>query len=270
MFTQNTRYLRLNAILVWYPANAGEVTACLERAPVVVLWQCPEVLARELRPWVFHTRPFQTPLIDLALTEEQLWQGMDQLCRRQLRKAEKLEYVISCNEDTEAARLLLNDSIRRLRYRSELGEAEWRALLPQHDIFLCRRQDTPLAVHVVLHDCPSRARFLLGGSADRKDERFRNFVGPANRWLHWHELRYYKTAGFRFYDFGGIELDQSLAEPIPQFKLSFGGQVVAEPMVYLAKNPALRAAFRGISAARNVARKLPWPQAWLNALRARS
>jgi hypothetical protein len=270
MFTQNTRYLRFEAILVWYPGNGSDVIPHLERAPVVILWQCPESLEQELRPWVFRARPFQTPLIDLARTEEELWQQMDQLCRRQIRKAQKLDCVISCNEDIETARALMNDSIRRLRYRAELGEADWRALLPRHDILLCKRQGSPLAVHVVLRDHPGRARLMMSGSVDRDDERFRNTVGPANRLLHWHELQHYKAAGFRAYDFGGIEFNQNLAEPIPQFKLSFGGVVVAEPMLYLAKNPVLRAALRGIGTARDAARKLPWPEAWLKALRARS
>ena len=269
MFVQNTRYLRFEAIVVWYPAKAGDVTLHLERAPVVILWQCPESLAQELRPWVFRARPFQTPLVDLARTEEQLWQQLDQLGRRQIRKAEKLDCVISCNEDTAAARLLLNDSIRRLCYRTELGEAEWQALLPQHDVFLCKRQGIPLAAHVILRDRPGRARLLMSGGVDRKDERFRDTAGPANRLLHWHELQHYKAEGFRFYDFGGIELDKSALEPIPQFKLSFGGEVVAEPMLYLAKNPALRAVFRGLSATRTAIRRLPWPEAWLKALRVR-
>jgi lipid II:glycine glycyltransferase (peptidoglycan interpeptide bridge formation enzyme) len=227
-------------------------------------------LARELRPWVFRARPFQTPLIDLARTEEQLWQKLDrESCRPRIRKAQRLGCAISLNEEVEAARVLINDSIRRLRYRTELGEAEWQALLPQHDIFLCKCQGIPLAAHVILRDPPGRARLLMSGIADRNDERFRSVVGPCNRLLHWHELQHYKAKGFRLYDFGGIELDRSLFEPNPDFKLSFGGEVVAEPMLYLAKNPALRAVLRGISAARRAVRKLPWPEAWLKAIRAR-
>jgi hypothetical protein len=272
MFVQNGRYLRFESILVWYPANAGEVTACLDRAPVVVLWQCPESLARELRLWTFYCRPFHTPLVDLALTEEQLWQKLEpKSCRYEVRKAQKMDCVISRNEDTEVARLLINDSIRRLRYRAELGQDQWQALLPNHDIFVCRNQGVPLAAHVILRDPPGRARLLMSGSADRNDERVRAVVGPCNRLLHWHELQHYKAQGFAIYDFGGIELAKNSTEPKPQFKLSFGGQVTMEPMVYLAKNPALRVAFRGITAARRAVRKILWPMARLKkTLQARS
>ncbi len=270
MLVHRTRHFGRDAVLIWWPVNTGDVTSHLDRVPVVVLWQCPESLARELRRWVFHSRPFYTPLVDLARPEEQLWQKLEpKSCRYEIRKAQKLACVISCNQDTELARLLLNDSIRRLGYRTELGDAEWRAMLPGHDVFLCTSQGMPLAAHVILRDPPGRARLLFSGGPDRSDKCVRNLVGPCNRLLHWHELQYYKAQGFRYYDFGGIDLRENSSEPNPQFKLSFGGEVVLEPMLYLAKNPALRAALGGITAAQRALRKVPWPEAWLRAVRSR-
>jgi lipid II:glycine glycyltransferase (peptidoglycan interpeptide bridge formation enzyme) len=215
--------------------------------------------------------PFRTPLIDLSRSEEQLWQKLEpKSCRYEIRKAQKTDCVISLNEKTDAARLLINDSIRRLQYRAQLDQNEWQALLPDHDVFLCRWQGIPVAAHVILRDRPGRARLLLSGGADRGDERLRAVIGPCNRLLHWHELRHYKAEGFHIYDFGGGDLDKKSPHYWnTQFKLSFGGEVVAEPILYLAKNPALRALLRLRSTARNALRKVPWPDAWLKAVRTR-
>jgi lipid II:glycine glycyltransferase (peptidoglycan interpeptide bridge formation enzyme) len=181
-----------------------------------------------------------------------------------------MECVISLNGEAEAARVLINDSIRRLRYRAELGESEWQALQPAHDIFLCRWQTIPVAAHVILRDPPRRARLLLSGSEDRNNERFHAVVGPCNRLLHWHELRHYKAEGFGIYDFGGCDLDKESSHySNSQFKLSFGGEVAEEPVLYLAKNPALRAVLRTRSTAQDALRKVPWPEAWLKVVRTR-
>jgi hypothetical protein len=263
--------LKAGSILAWWPQRVGDVTALLDQAPIVVLWQCPAAMVPELRPWIFRRQPFETPLIDLARAEEDLWQGLEaKSCRYEVRKAQKMACMVSRNEEVEAARLLINESIRRLGYRAELGAEEWQALLPDHDIFLCRWQGMPVAAHVILRDRPGRARLLLSGGADRSDERLRSAVGPGNRFLHWSELLHYKAEGYRFYDFGGCDLNQESPHyRNTQFKLSFGGEVVEEPIVYLARNPALRALLRARGAAQGAVRKIPWPEAWLKALRAR-
>jgi hypothetical protein len=270
IYRNKDSFLKAGSILAWWPRGVEDVTSFLDEAAVVVLWQCPASMVPDLRPWVFRCQPFLTPLIELAQTEDDLWQGLEaKSCRYEVRKAEKMECVVSRNEDNEAARLLINDSIRRLRYRSELGEAEWRALLPGNDIFLCRWQGQPLAAHVLLRDHPGRARLMLSGGVDRSDKRFHGAVGPANRFLHWRELQYYKAEGYRFYDFGGCDLDKESSHyRNTQFKLSFGGKVVEEPIVYLAKNPALRAILRARGAAQGALRKVPWPDAWLKTIRA--
>ncbi len=271
MFVHKTKYLRLDAMQVWWPPSVQDVRPILDQAPVLMLWQCPERLVRDFHPWVFRTRPFHTPLINLTRSEDELWQSLEpKSCRYEIRKAQKLDLVVSLNDDREAARLLINDSIRRLRYRDQMDETQWQALLPDHDIFLCRWQGTPVAAHVLLRDFPGRARLLLSGCEDRTNERFRGIVGPANRLLHWHELQNYKARAFHFYDFGGcVAPEASAPSSISQFKMSFGGEIIAEPNLYLAKNPGLRTALKGMGAARSALRRIPWPEAWLQALRTR-
>ncbi len=78
-----------------------------------------------------------------------------------------------------------------------------------------------------------------------------------NRLLHWYEIRHYKQAGIPIYDFGGIVLDPSHPlHGIGMFKRSFGGELVVEDIVRLARNPLLRAALRAASRFGGAARKL--------------
>jgi hypothetical protein len=269
MFVHKSKYLKFEALQAWYPPSVKDVDPLLDQAPVVMLWQCPEALAQEFRPWIFRSKPFHTPLIDLTCTEEDLWQKLEaKSCRYEIRKAQKMDCVISVNEDQEAARILINDSIRRGKYRDELSETAWQALLPDHDIFMCRWQGSPVVVHVLLRDFPGRARLLLSGTEDRSHERFRGILGPANRLLHWQELLAYKAKGFSFYDFGGCVLDKEASEySITQFKLSFGAEIKTEPHLYLAKAPSLRAFLKLGAFVRSTLRKLPWPEAWIRTLK---
>jgi len=272
VFVFRSTYFNADTVFCWWPQGFEAVRPLLEQASIVVLRQCPEPLVQKFGRWSFKSLPFHTPLIDLTRTEEELWQKLDpKSCRYEIRKAQKLDCAISLNEETEAARLLLNESIRRMRYRHEVTQQRWETELHLHDVFLCRWHGIPLATHVLLRDAPHRAKLLFSATVDRSDERFRPVVGPCNRLLHWHELRHYKAKGFHYYDFGGCDLDKAAPDyPITQFKLSFGGEVVAEPTLFLAKNPAVRALFRGLGAGQRAVRRLPWPEAWLQVVRTRS
>jgi hypothetical protein len=271
MFVFRSTYFKADTIFGWWPQSVQEVMPLLDQASVVVLRQCPEPLARELDPWVFKARPFHTPLIDLTLSEDHLWQKLEpKSCRYEIRRAQKMDCTISLNEETETARLLINESIRRLRYREEITQERWRAELHLHDIFLCWWQAVPVATHVMLRDPPARAKLLFSATADRSLARFRPMVGPCNRLLHWYEVQHYKAKGFRYYDFGGCTLDKGAPDySITQFKLSFGGEVVAEPTLFLAKRPTARVIFGLVAAGQAFLRRLPWPKALVQAVRTR-
>jgi lipid II:glycine glycyltransferase (peptidoglycan interpeptide bridge formation enzyme) len=73
-----------------------------------------------------------------------------------------------------------------------------------------------------------RARLHQSSSHFRNsdDSEFRNFIGRANRYLHWDDILYFKNMGLEYYDFGGWYGGQSDMEKlaINQFKESFGGE----------------------------------------------
>ena len=264
-------YQGYRASTIWWPDSIDQIETELENSKVVILWQCPMPLAEKLEGFVCWKREFETPLINLTLSEEELFKRMHpNQCRNQIRKAEKKEFAITCNEDTDAAFTLLNESIRRLKYRHEIGAKEWDGLRKNSDIYLCRHNERPIATHVIMRDKSNRARFLFGGTADRADKSIRSVIGPMNRLLHWKEIQDYKRKGYKFYDFGGINLDPDAPDfSIGQFKLRFGPEVVSEPILYLSRHRMVRFRLGLIGTARSVVDKLSLGESFRSAIRTR-
>jgi len=264
-----TRYLKFDALQRWWPQSMEEVVKLLDQSPIVILWQCSESMAKECRRWIFRERTFHTPLVNLLQTEDELWQKLEaKSCRYEVRKGQKMEFVILRNQELDTAFKLINESITRQSYRPALTKDEWQRLLPTHDVFLCQSQGSPLVVHVLMRAEPDRIKLLLSGTADRSDPRFHKAIGPLNRMLHWHELVTYKAEGYKVYDFGGSPIDKNSPQyPITQFKVSFGAEIVNEPILFLAKNPLLRMFLGGVGWVQRVGRTIPWPKSWLAAIR---
>jgi hypothetical protein len=93
--------------------------------------------------------------------------------------------------------------------------------------------DETLVMHSYILDCESLRVALYKSSSSYHVEQNaakRNFIGRANRWLHFQDINYFKSYGFKVYDFGGYAkstLDAKLKN-INNFKKSFGGSIVEE------------------------------------------
>jgi hypothetical protein len=98
------------------------------------------------------------------------------------------------------------------------------------------------------------AHLMYSASCFRdKDNDYRSLVGRANRWLHWRDMLYFREAGVKSYDWGGMFADESAPERagINHFKRTFGGLPVQSYECTVPVNArgriwlALRAAWRG-------------------------
>jgi hypothetical protein len=112
----------------------------------------------------------------------------------------------------------------------------------------------PLVAHAYVA-VRGRGCMLYSGSAAAMsgDNRERNRIGRANRYLHWHDIRLFKELGFDLYDFGGLDVDERTPKTanIAAFKRGFGGRVV--PVWSMTKARSLRgAAARRILSLRGV------------------
>jgi hypothetical protein len=93
-----------------------------------------------------------------------------------------------------------------------------------------RGDDRALAWHSY---AASSGRALLLYSAslfrDYADSADRNAIGRANRYLHWHDMLWFKAAGCAGYDLGGIDPDERdpVTRQINEFKQGFGGRMRA-------------------------------------------
>jgi len=60
---------------------------------------------------------------------------------------------------------------------------------------------------------------------EEDDAEGRNLIGIANRYLHFEEMKYYKSLGKKIYDWGGAGMQEDVVH-ITEFKKSFGGTPV--------------------------------------------
>jgi len=259
MITLDATFLGVHARQVWFPESPDVALAELDRAPVVDVMQCSAAVAEGLKPWAFRSRAFHTSLIDLALSEEQLWAGLEKkTCRYQLNRAKKLADVeVLHNQRPDLAFTIIDDFIRRTGFRERIDADEWARILACSDLFIATHAGRPVAVHAILRDAPRRARALISATVDRGDPAERTVVSALNRWLHWHEILHYRSLGVQWYDLGGIVVDENAPEwSIAQFKLGFGGTTFTQHVVRLVRNPLLRLGLRTA-----LARRRPRPLA---------
>jgi len=243
LVTQKRRALVLRTARCWWPQTAEEAIGALSAAPVVTVVQCRPEITAALERWTFRATPFLTLLVDLSLGEDALWRELHTLGKRQIKKAQKLGAELTVGQHEEAAFAVINDSIRRQGYRPPISRVEWADVLSYSDLFVARLEGEVLAAHVLPTDRSTRAQLLFSATVERATSRFKDEIGPLNRLLHWFEFQHYREAGVPVYDFGGVVLDPGHPlHGIGLFKQSFGGRIVAEDVVRLARNPALRAA----------------------------
>lgn len=85
-----------------------------------------------------------------------------------------------------------------------------------------------LAMHANILDEKSKTALLLYSCSRRLSENVdRKLIGWGNRYLHFKDLEYLKSAGYERYDWSGVCTDPN--DPrfsIGQFKLSFGGVLI--------------------------------------------
>lgn len=180
------------------------------------------------------TVPLQTLRTDLARPVNEVVARFDATCRSEIRRAdsrddlyyELIPEAVDRLEDFTA----FYDAFARQKGiwstdRRWLGRAA-----AAHQLILSHasRDSEQLVWHAYL--CIGDTGCLMY-SASRfrgKDRRYRSLVGRANRWLHWQDMLFFKRAGVRYYDWGGMFPDESTADRagINQFKRMFGGRPV--------------------------------------------
>ncbi len=174
---------------------------------------------------------FRTSHIDLRKDSESIYQEMDsKSCRYEIRKVEKVSDRLQIHFNDvrvfEDFLELHNDFVRLKGHTGPLAERRLQQYLPVSDVWVVYFDGRPVAGHLLIHDhCVKRVRLIFSATVRLQSPEAAKLSGPLNRYLHWHELKFYKSKAIEIYDFGGIGDGSS---SVAKFKLSFGGGRVAE------------------------------------------
>jgi len=182
-----------------------------------------------------------TLLIDLSKGPDHVWGGMNQTCRRWIRRGEKLQGHIQQNtESAFQSFLALYNEVASRRDTSEvapLTSAAARDFACFSDVFTVYLDGVPLCSHLTLRDEEAgRTRMLFSASARERNRENATTCAALNRYLYWYQFQIYAHRGFRSYDLGGI---RHANDPITYFKCSFGGEIKKQYHYVFAGSPRI-------------------------------
>ncbi|MBI5037592.1 MAG: peptidoglycan bridge formation glycyltransferase FemA/FemB family protein [Candidatus Kerfeldbacteria bacterium] len=179
-------------------------------------------------------QPQDTQLLDLGGTEEQLLEQMHQKTRYNIRLAEKRGVTVrvsSAVADVDRFWDINTETTQRDQFRShakEYYQQMMETLGPSGmaRVFIAEYEGMALAANIVLH-AGDMATYVHGASSDRE----RSVMAPYL--LQWQQILDAKTAGLKWYDFGGVGSAEAGTQDrwagITRFKQGFGGT----PMNYI-------------------------------------
>lgn len=190
------------------------------------------VYRRRRSPLAGHdNQSYQTLVTALDVAEDEIAARLDETCGYQVRRAElRDELRLYASADPAA-------DLERFRAFFDAFAAQ-KSLAPSDGAWLdaactagqlalvaAEKDGEMLVWHAYLR-CGTTVSLHHSASWFRQgDKAYRALVGRANRWLHWRSMRWFREAGLRRYDWGGLFDDESTPERagINRFKRGFGG-----------------------------------------------
>jgi hypothetical protein len=203
---------------IWF----AEPDAKIPSSNRTIFYQATEVLKAD----VYQVEEFHTLAIDLHQSEETIHTNINRTFKYHIRKAEKLGITfraLDLNNNKDV--LLYQQSFAEFVKRKKIIELpDWRlhALINAQTLIITvvEKDGMPITFHAYVQD-KVRTRLLTSNNTTQTvfDE---NETGFCNKYHHWNDILFFKTAGFRWYDFGGIS--NNADDGRDYFKKSFGGE----------------------------------------------
>jgi hypothetical protein len=174
---------------------------------------------------LIHSSNFRTSCIDLTKNIGTIYDEMDSMTQRYIRKAEKMRgrWDIRTNapRSYEDFLQLYNSFVRLKGHTHPLSRRRLQEYLNVADVWVICFDERPIAGRLLVRDdTVKRVRMVLSPTSRLAGEEDARLSGTLNRYLHWYELMTYKDQGMQLYDFGGVGDGSGT---IARFKLSFGG-----------------------------------------------
>jgi hypothetical protein len=205
--------------------------------------------------------PSEVLLFDLTRDIEHLFSEANVNGRRQVKKAERVRDRIEVRRNDAAAYrdfvAIYNGFVAIKKYTEKITQKRLDALKPFADVLVAYFEKRPLCGHLSIRDERlGRVGVLWSASTRLKGEDAPILIASVNRWLHWYEMRLYKSENMSVYDFGRVGTSTPEEAAIARFKLSFGGTRVLEHD-YIMAGVAGRVAMRLVYAFRRI-RSVGW------------
>lgn len=178
--------------------------------------------------------PLLTMLTDLCAQEERIAERFGKDCRYKIRRAESkdgLAFEFSVRPEDRLGEFAdFFDAFAKQKGHRPCDRDWLRAA--------CKSGQLALSAAVRGGEALVRHAHVLAGTTAGlqytashfrgQDSDFRALVGRANRWLHWQDMRKFKSMGLERYDWGGLFADEATPERagINRFKRDFGGEEI--------------------------------------------
>ena len=252
--TTRSLFRLVEAYYVQTPEDLNTLKECLRTNKIVYIRQAPIPL--DLGRSAVWYRSIPTLLMDLRQDLGGLLREASRTCRNRITRIDRLSNraAVRRNDPTAYADFLKlhNDFVARSRHTEPLSQSQIVRLRPMIDVFVAYYDGRPLCGHIFIRDQDiGRVELLFSASVRLEESENPAFVSWINRWLHWSEVRLYKSEGMLIYDFGGIATDTPHRSGIARFKQSFGGTRVVEHS-YIVARPLGRMAIRMFYAMRRI------------------
>jgi hypothetical protein len=190
-------------------------------------------------------REFHTLLMDLDKEKQEFLAGLGKRSRERVRQAARETEFYMNNSPSDEEIMDFKEFYNVFAKNKGIGKCNYKKLKTLRDnnalviSAVYDKEKQRLVSHAYVVD-GVRARGLYSASHFRLNTESSQcyFIGRANRYLHWMDIKYFKENGFSTYDFGGLALDggNSDKKNIDQFKMGFGGRVVTEYNLCLPKS----------------------------------
>jgi lipid II:glycine glycyltransferase (peptidoglycan interpeptide bridge formation enzyme) len=180
------------------------------------------------KPFGFASKPFYTILNALDLPEQEILKGFTSTVRNEIRRSERENVQFGLMDSLDEFQRFHNDfAVAKGTYLAD------KSLINGYKdklVITCATLDQKiLAAHAYLCDREAgTVRLLLSSNIRLAERTDANFIGRANKFLHFKDMIHFKENGYLVYDFGGIAYNTSekQRQGINAFKQAFGGKLV--------------------------------------------
>lgn len=196
--------------------------------------------------------PCSTKIVSLRNNEGSLFNALSSNTRYKIRRAERegIEVSHTCNPSHDEITKFRDffNSFADLKGRPHCNTDKLAGLRDASSLiftYAANDQRSRLVAHAYIADKNlGRLRLLYSASLFRSTQNTqeRNYIGRANRFLHWQDMLMAKNVGFYLYDLGGFPINHSDPEKnaIARFKNEFGGELVTEYSGFFSRYNLLR------------------------------